>query len=144
MCMDQNEFLQKLSELAEWEIPRVGASGGSMPQKKIKVVEEVDLDNDDDDEEAEVVEPEVKGPNVTIAPRITKIKPQPRMCEDCHEIVENRKTLRKMNFTPVTHWREKCNCGIYKDPNTGEFTLRNNQDLQDAFRKYLLNRIDDK
>jgi hypothetical protein len=139
--MDNNEFLQKLSELTEWEIPKVGPGGCSMHRKKA-VVEEVELD--EDGEEIVFEEPITKGPNTTMAPRIIKIKPQPRMCEDCHEIVDNRVTLRKVNFTPVMHWREKCNCGIHKDPNTGEFSLRTNQELQDAFRKYLQNRLDDK
>lgn len=136
--MKQEEFLARLSELVEWTIPKVGPSGNPKIKKPGRKSQE-EIEWEENEEEALDL-PLKTGPNETIPPIITKIKNQCKLCEDCNEVVENRVVTKRLLDWPARHWREKCSCGIHKDPNTGEFCLRNNQELQDAFRKYLLSK----
>lgn len=140
--MKQDEFLARLSELTEWEIPKVGPSGCALkPHRGRKSQEEKEWE---ENEEEAIGLPIKTGPNETIPPKIVKIKNQCKLCEDCQEVVENRlRTKRQVDY-PTRHWREKCSCGIHRNPNTGCWDLKNNQELQDAFRKYLLNKQLDK
>ena len=136
--MKQDEFLARLSELVEWEIPKVGPSGNAKPAKRGRKSQE-EIEWEENEEEALDL-PLQSGPNTTIPPLVTKIKNQCKLCEDCGEICENRIVTKRLLDYPERHWRERCSCGIHKDPNTGTFTLRTNQELQDAFRKYLVSK----
>jgi hypothetical protein len=142
--MEHKIFLQRLSELAEWELTKTGPNGcATKPRKKkVEVVTEdiEELLEGSEEQESE----ELAKRNQLLSPRITKIKHQPKLCEDCNEVVEDRIVTKRVVTYPVIHWREKCNCGIHKNPNTGEFNLTNNQELQDAFRKYLISKEQDK
>ncbi len=43
-------------------------------------------------------------------------------CDDCGATdVLNRRVQHVLNSTPFPHWRNKCNCGRYKNPITGEW-----------------------
>ncbi len=122
--MDNEEFLKRLSELAEWERPQYGVNGAKsvlkgQNRKKVPPIIEEYLDDLEEEQE-----PQVTGPNQSIGPVITKLKPQQRNCDDCGCVVTNRKVERKLHFTNKPHWREHCvTCNLYKDPRTGKFSL---------------------
>lgn len=51
------------------------------------------------------------------------IYPQ-RACEDCNDIVRDRRINYHKAHTPSTHWKSKCTaCGLYKNPVTDKFEL---------------------
>ena len=133
--MDQKEFLKRLSELVEWEIPTIGPKGKvSTTRSKVKAISSEDIDWDEEEPELEL---DPDGPNSTVPPRIVRFKNQLRACDDCSKIIDSRVvTKRKLDY-PVTHWREKCSCGLHKDPNTGQFNLKDNIPIQTAWKKYL-------
>lgn len=133
--MDQKEYLKRLSELVEWEIPTIGPKGKvSTTRSKVKAISSEDIDWADEEEELEL---DPDGPNATVPPRIVRFKNQLKACEDCDKIIDSRVvTKRKLDY-PVTHWREKCSCGLHKDPNTGRFDLKDNIPIQSAWKKYL-------
>lgn len=134
--MDQKEFLKRLSELVEWEIPTVGPNGQTSTRRsKVKAISSEDYDWADDADIEFELEPD--GPNATLGPRIIRIKNQMRACEDCDKIIDGRVVTKRRLDYPVMHWREKCSCGLHRDPNTGQFTLKDNVPIQTAWKKYL-------
>lgn len=125
--MDDKLFRQKLSEVAEWEIPKISdtgnglsqSKGGGRPRKNI-----VELDPEDLDEliEEEPIEPE--GPNETVGIRLIKLKPKIECCPDCGQLAEDRVVQTKMCYTNKPHWRTKCTaCKMYKNPITNKFDI---------------------
>jgi hypothetical protein len=142
--MEHKIFLQKLSEIVEWELVKTGPNGcAKKPRKKKEVAVTEDVEEDIDEIDGLTVE-QIEQRNQMLSPRITRFKNQSKLCEDCNEVVEGRLVTRRVVAYPIPHWREKCNCGIHKNPNTGEFNLTDNQELQDAFRKYLISKELDK
>jgi hypothetical protein len=143
--MEHKLFLQRLSELAEWEPNKTGPNGcATKPRKKKVAVVTEDIDEEASADLDELEAKQVAKRNELLSPVIIKLKNQSKFCEDCNEVVENRVLSIRVVPYPVPHWREKCNCGIHKNPNTGEFNVTNNQELQDAFRKYLISKELDK
>jgi hypothetical protein len=140
--MEHKQFLEKLSELAEWEVRKTGPNGCAKKPRKKKgepVIEptEEELDETVLEEDAAAIQA-LEQRNMSLAPVIVKIKHTPKMCEDCQNITVDRQTTRRLVDYPVIHWREKCNCGLHKNPITGKFDLESNQQLYDVFRKYLI------
>ena len=133
--MKEEDFLKRLSELAEWERPMTGPNGAKSLVKSKKNIEP------EYDEFGEEIEQELESEskiNEGIGPVITKLKPLVSVCPDCNKICEGgRRVESKLMTNPVNHWRTKCiSCKSWKDPNTGKFNLNTNQDVQNAFRKY--------
>jgi hypothetical protein len=134
--MNNKEFLQRLSEVSEWHIPKLGPNGCYSVAKG----RERDIEHPGAITEAELEEMsehEVKQyyeqllawreaqPNESVPPEITKVKVQPTDCEDCgRHCPTGRRTERKLHESGGKHWREHCKeCQMFKDPLTGEFTL---------------------
>lgn len=135
--MNQEDFLKKLTEVAEWHRPQTGPSGAVSVNKRAKKqiveppklsVEEIEAMTDQEllDYYDQLTAWRESQPNETIAPEIVKLKPQPSSCEDCgKELCETRRTERKLYESGSRHWREKCiNCQCWRHPQTGEFTLK--------------------
>ena len=134
--MNKDEFLKRLSEVAEWHIPMLGPNGCySVAKGRTKVIEhpgEVTAE-----ELEEMSDWEVKRyydklmawresqPNPSVHPEILKVKIQPTDCEDCgRHCPLGRRTEKKLHESGAKHWRERCvECDTFKDPLTGQFTL---------------------
>jgi hypothetical protein len=130
--MDNNLFLKKLSELANWERPLVGPNGEKSQKKHSAKV----LTEDAEDEQELDLDPD--STNECIAPVIIGIKPKEEQCPDCNKICDDRRKLEaKFSSNPLPHWRIKClNCKCYKNPNSGLFEIEKSYSLQNAYRTY--------
>lgn len=135
--MDDKEFLKRLSEVSEWHRPQI-SMGGIQAPSKIKPEKVVAHPGPITEEELEEMSDlEVKQyykqlmawqdqqPNMGIAPEIKTVKIQPVDCEDCgRHCPEGRRVERKLHETGQRHWRYRCReCGLYRDPMTGQYTL---------------------
>lgn len=157
MAMEDQEFIAKLSQLAEWHRPQIGPNGQPSQSKRIKFLEKIyqeqeaeedeDSDLDPEEELAEDPEdPEDQKPkrkyqppkfNPNIPPEIKTVKHTPLPCEDCGRICEGRRVEHRLLISPERHWRSRCDaCGLTKDPNTGKYDLKYNRNIQDAYKKF--------
>lgn len=121
--MDNEQFLKRLTELAEWEYPKIGPNGCESVVKKRgrKSQEEQEWEAN---EEEMIGEEVVVSDNDTLPPRITKLKPHVELCPDCGETVLDRTVAIKKCYTNKPHWRQQCvTCKKHRDPRTGEFCL---------------------
>lgn len=137
--MDNEEFLRRLSEVSEWHRPMLGPNGCYSVNKNAAKrlpppqITEQEL-NEMSDEEVEQYYNELikwreSQPNDSIQPEILKVKCQPMDCPDCGKLCEHgRRVERKLHESGARHWRTKCQeCGFYKDPMTGKFTVHHHQ-----------------
>lgn len=142
--MNEKDFLDKLTELTEWEYPKIGPNGCESVVKKKgrRSIEEIEWD---ENEEEMIGEEVVVSDNDTLPPKIVKLKPHVELCPDCGKLCENRIVESRMNHKPVVHWRTKCSvCKNYKDPFTGKFDMNDNIKMQSTFRSYCLKKQGDK
>jgi hypothetical protein len=136
--MDEKQFLQKLSEVAHWERPKVSAADPRRPKRGRKSAEEMEWE---ENEEEMIGEELIVGPNETVPPVLTKLKPIAKICEDCGILAENRRVEIRMCSYPIEHFRHHCKaCGLTKSPITGVFELKQGVELQNTFKKYWYNR----
>lgn len=55
------------------------------------------------------------------------------ICEDCPNLVKDRRIEMKLNVKPTAHWKTTCkNCGKIQHPLTKEFSLD-----QNSYRSFL-------
>jgi len=111
--------LEQFAELKQMKVPRVASRAESTEPEIIERAGQsfaIDLKD-----------------NPTIAWEIKKLKPHVAVCEDCHDVVTNRRIEHKLNETPYKHWRSRCSaCDMYNDPATGKFCMSGHE-----FRAYL-------
>lgn len=70
---------------------------------------------------AHLAEFKVDKANPAEPPRLVKLKPNPKPCEDCNLVCE-RTLEHSIRLTPYKHWRTKCTgCGKWKCPETGKY-----------------------
>lgn len=120
--MNDEEFKRKLSEVAEWHIPKIKLDGVTRRKLRGRIPNETKYQ----DEHEQLFFEIYNGVNpTTTAPEITKVKPCGINCEDCGRDCPSGRTKEKKLFqTGKSHWREKCTtCGMNKNPWTGEFDL---------------------
>lgn len=56
--------------------------------------------------------------------KVTRIDSEPKPCESCGKLVENRIVESGFYPSPKPHWRSKCKiCSLWRNPDTGEFTI---------------------
>lgn len=134
-CMDNEEFLKRLSEVSEWSRPQVGPTGcasvrkGHPEPEHPGAITEAELEEMTDEEVelyyAQLIAWREAQPNETLRPVIQRVKVQAKNCEDCdRHCPEGRRTQRKLHYTGSRHWREWCQtCELFRDPATGKFTL---------------------
>jgi Pyruvate/2-oxoacid:ferredoxin oxidoreductase delta subunit len=121
--MDDAEFKRRLSEVAEWEVPKTPRETSLNAKKKRgrKSNEDTYMELRE-----EMFQDEFGGVNPTYAPLLTKVKKAAVDCDDCGTHCPNGRQkeakLHQKNGKNV--WREKCiTCGKFKNPFTGEFNL---------------------
>lgn len=127
--MNDEEFKQKLSEVAEWKIPDTPRETSLNAKKK-----RGRKSNEDEYMELreEIFYEEFGGVNPTYPPMLLKVKCQPTICGDCGRTCENgchkEKKLYETGKGKKRNWRERCvTCGLHKNPFTGKFELNSNQ-----------------
>lgn len=81
-----------------------------------------------------LVKPKTPGPddgsecNDTIPKQIVEIVHLPKVCDDCGVTAVDRQVQIKKYISPCTHWKIYClNCSMYKDPISGEFSLKQSE-----------------
>lgn len=124
--MDDQEFRRRLSEVAEWHIPKLSATDIKESEKRKR-----GRGRPSDEELYQEAHEEIfldiyNGINPTTAPEILKLKPAECVCEDCGTICPSgRKKEKKLYETgEKRNWREKClTCNKNKNPYTGKFDL---------------------
>jgi len=123
--MDKELFEKKLSEVAEWEIPKVSQSDIiESTRRSRKGKKDLDDEFQEDDDEPVLLDL-VNGVNPTITAELTKVKICATICDDCGKVCPNgrRKDVRLVR-TARLHWRERClTCNMGRDPYTGQFNL---------------------
>ena len=141
--MDDKTFKEKLSEVADWEIPKVSSGGNAKnPDTKKTGPKTYTLDEQQDEEVSDreyEIELNPDGTNPTVRPKLLKVKTEPKPCEDCGIICENRTvTIRKyINQNYGDHWRKSCNeCKRAYNPVTKCYDLEGYQVIGDFFRRY--------
>lgn len=113
-CMDDKLFKQKLNELTEWEIPKVPNGKGRKPDP----MDETELEEDE-----KLMMPD--GTNKTVGPKVIKVKPIIKKCEDCGAECVNRRVEHKYNERNNS-WRSQClSCKLWRDPLTGTYSKTN-------------------
>jgi hypothetical protein len=126
IVMNDEEFKQKLSEVAEWEIPKLTPTDIREAKKSARGKHKRTEEELYQIEHEELFLEIFNGINPTMQPQIIKVKCQACTCEDCGMHCENgRQKEKKLCETNRTrHWREKCvTCGKSKNPYTGKFDL---------------------
>ena len=120
--MNNDEFKKRLSEIAEWEIPKLTETDLKPIRKKGRPSEEELYQNEHEQIFMEIY----NGVNPTHTPKLGKVKIQPVTCDDCGEHCPNgrRKEKKVYEANGNKHWREKCiTCGMSQNPFTKKFDL---------------------
>ena len=111
--MDPKLFKQRLEEFAELKQMKVPRAAGRAEATQPEVIER----------EGKTFTIELHD-NPTIGWGIKKLKPHVAVCEDCHNVVENRQVDSKRYDSPVDHWRKHCKpCGMIRNPYTNVFDV---------------------
>jgi hypothetical protein len=120
--MNNKEFKKRLTEIAEWEIPKLNATDLKPIRKKGRPSEEELYQN----EHEQVFMDIYNGVNPTHNPKLGKVKIQPCTCDDCGDHCPNGRHKEKKVYEAGghRHWREKCTtCGMSQNPYTKKFDL---------------------
>jgi hypothetical protein len=121
--MNDEEFKQRLSEVAEWKLPDTPRET-SLNQKKKRGRKS---NEERYEEEHEQVFLELfDGVNPTYAPMLLKVKRCATNCDDCGEHCPNgrNKEAKLQEKNGKTVWRQKClTCNKFQNPFNGKFEL---------------------
>ena len=127
--MDNEEFRRKLSEVANWTIPKLSPTDIKESQQKKRGRGRPSYEEQYQDAHEEIFLEIHNGINPTHPPELKGLKCQPTTCEDCGahcpngrhketKLYETGRTTKKRN------WRERCvTCQKHKNPFTGQFDL---------------------
>jgi len=138
--MKREEFLRKLSEVADWHIPKLEMPARDWAYMKNKACTENNEDDDNDQEQDTTTMALATGRNPTAAPELLGLKNQSRACEDCGTTCTKGRVTEKIRYEYQGQaiWRERCrNCGMSKDPFTGKFDV-DPLDMTNKYRQWLL------
>ena len=135
--MNNEEFLKRLSEVSEWHRPQTGPGGAASINKRARStpehpgpVTQTQLAEMTDDEAQDYYDRLMAWreaqPNQSMPPEILRLKTYARTCEDCEQTCDSTRRVEcRQYMTGRAHWREYCNyCESFKDPRTGEFSVK--------------------
>lgn len=125
--MKDEDYKQKLSEVAEWFIPVVGA--GTVSKKGGKLGRPTNEDKYQAAREKMFLE-EFGGVNSTLSLELVKVKIAAVDCPDCdRHCSEGRKVdIKICKAHGQTYFRRRCHsCNLYEDPATNKFTTNGTQ-----------------
>ena len=126
--MDEKLFREKLSQVAEWQQPKLSASDIKESQRKGRGPGRPSQEERYQEEHEEVWLDLFEGVNPTQQPELVRVMITPVDCPDCgqHCPTGRRKELKLYRNLPkhVDHWRHRCvECKRYQHPDTGEFSI---------------------
>lgn len=135
--MNNEEFLKRLSEVAEWIRPQTGPNGHPSVAKGKNYKPPEHPGPITEDELDSMTETEVKvyydrlmawresQPNDSVPPEIVRLKSAIHKCQDCDRILEEPRRIEfKQHESGTKHWRERCaNCSCFRNPITKEFSV---------------------
>ena len=135
--MKPEDYLRRLTELAEWEVPKIDEVDKVRrtplhlkKQSKYQTEEEYleALDNTN----PEFVQ---NGRNLTMMPRIKRIKYELKPCSlNCGQQVINQRIEKSFHDWPEPHWRTKCtNCQHYQHPEG--YLVKGTNDINAYFKR---------
>jgi len=133
--MTDDEFKQKLSEVAEWVIPATERETTPAAKKRAG---RKSAEQKYQEEHEEVFLNMFEGKNPTMPMMLTKLKIVAVDCEDCGQhCPDGRHTENKRFDTNRPHWRKRCvTCKKNQNPWTGEYDL-NSQQSASVWADYL-------
>ena len=123
--MDDELFKQKLSEVADWRIPKSlteKPKQSDKPRKRGRPSFESLYQEEHENAFLELH----NGTNPTFPPELVRVKCSSTDCEDCGATCpRGRKKEKKLyEANKKRHWRERCvTCGMFQNPYTGVFDL---------------------
>lgn len=124
--MDKELFKQKLSQVAEWQIPKLTDTDIREARKRATGRGRPTNEALYEQQHLEQFLEQYGGVNPTAPAELVKVKCQPVDCEHCGKFCENgRQTeIKQYESNKKRHWREKCvTCNQFKNPWTGAFDL---------------------
>jgi hypothetical protein len=141
--MDQEQFKDKLTEVAEWYTLKEDNGGKIHCKRKRENEQLMELAGENDLETENICEPDVTVNESRRPIAIKKLKIQPCTCEDCGKWCENgRKTQKKIYETGKRHWRYQClTCHRWRNPETGIYELTN-ATAAPVYIRYIKNQIE--
>lgn len=111
--MDPELFRKKLEEFAELKQAKVPRAAGRAEATEPEIIERG----------GQTFAIHLKD-NPTIGWEIKKLKPHVAVCEDCHDVVEDRLVEIKRYQFPQEYWRKNCKtCSMSQNPYTGKFDI---------------------
>lgn len=125
--MDKELFKQKLSEVAEWSLPKLSPSdikeAGQRSRGRGRPTKESLYQEAHEVEFLDLFE----GVNPTMPPELVKVRDQPTDCGDCGKAC-SQPPRREIKFyshpNHKPHWRERClACRRYRHPDSGLFEI---------------------
>ena len=127
--MDKDLFEKKLSEVADWALPKLSVTDIKAAQRSRKRPGRPPAEEQYQEEHEQEFLALFNGVNPTMAPEIKKIKIQEQTCSDCGKFCEKgRKTEIKFHKAApghIAHRRTRCvTCGYYQNPETGQFDIK--------------------
>lgn len=130
--MDDKEFKEKLSEVAEWKIPENMfelEKATPRSRRKAKVIEYDECESNDSEDTDTIEEPseETSAAPSQLPIQLVGIKVRATVCEDCGRRCSSGRETQAKVFQSKTHkaWRIHClTCGLYQNPYTGEIDLK--------------------
>ena len=124
--MKDNEFKEKLSQVADWELVKIKLDSDT--KRRLSYTSRKNIEQ----EELYELEQELafyeqnNGTNPSIPPEVTKLHCKDEACNDCGKICHGgRKMEHKKYFKQdKSIWRHKClNCNLTIHPETQQFSL---------------------
>lgn len=127
--MDKELFKQRLSEVAEWQLPKLSPSDIKEAGQRNRGRGRPSKESLYQQEHEEVFLDLFEGVNPTMPPELVKVRDQPTTCKDCGQICTQppRREIKLYRNLPkhVDHWRTRCvECKRYQHPDTKEFSIQ--------------------
>jgi hypothetical protein len=125
--MDEELFKQKLSEVAEWQIPDIKLDSNDKRKLQNKRGRPTNEEQYQEEHEQEFINL-FEGKNPTAAPELVGLKKEKTLCADCGNLCNStqRREIKyyKNQRHHIDHVRIKCiECNMYRHPETGVFNL---------------------
>jgi len=132
--MDEEQFRKRLSQVAEWSIPKLSVEELKQNKRGRKTNEQ-----QYEEQHQALFNEMFDGINPSYAPKLDAVKTVSETCSDCGLICEKgrKKDFKHYKGKKKNIWRERCvNCSKYKNPYTGQFNMDSTR-CQSAITSYV-------